>query len=353
VRIWNERHRVSVPFDERSKGFVWFFSFLSYFSKLEVEEDADLILLLDEPALNLHAMAQADFLHFIDERLAPKHQVIYSTHSPFMINLDHLNRVRTVQDVDDRGTVISDDVLTNDQETLFPVQVALSYRMAQSLFLAPHCLMVNAPSDLIYLQVLGEVAAARNRTRLDPRWVIIPVGGVDNLHTLVSLLGENYVSVAVLMDVTPASKERIEHLSHDVVARPSSPIKWVEVTRVRDSDIEDLLDADFYLKLVNAAYDADLPVELTLRSISDSNPRIVHRIAAYFESEGIAGGRFDPYLPAAYLLQHHAEFRNEIDDSSVERVASLFERINSLLPTNGAVPSAAEVARGHMMTVSP
>ena len=168
------------------------------------------ILLLDEPGLNLHAMAQNDFLRFIDESLAPKHQVIYSTHSPFMINLDHLNRVRTVQDVDDRGTVISDDVLTNDQETLFPVQVALSYRMAQSLFLAPHCLMVNAPSDLIYLQVLGEVAAARNRTRLDPRWVIIPVGGADNLPTLVSLLGENYVSVAVLMDVTPASKERIE-----------------------------------------------------------------------------------------------------------------------------------------------
>ena len=76
VRIWNNRHRVSVPFDERSKGFVWFFSFLAYFSRIEEEEKSDLVLLLDEPGLNLHAMAQDDFLRFIHERLATKHQVI-------------------------------------------------------------------------------------------------------------------------------------------------------------------------------------------------------------------------------------------------------------------------------------
>ncbi|MQG83201.1 MAG: ATP-binding protein, partial [SAR202 cluster bacterium] len=106
VRIWNDRHRVSVPFDERSKGFVWFFSFLVYFSQLEEEQKGDMVMLLDEPGLNLHALAQYDFLRFIDERLAPKHQVVYTTHSPFMINLDHLNRVRTVEDMDDLGTVV-------------------------------------------------------------------------------------------------------------------------------------------------------------------------------------------------------------------------------------------------------
>ena len=335
VRIWNNRHRVSVPFDERSKGFVWFFSFLSYFSQLEAEEDGDLILLLDEPGLNLHAMAQEDFLRFIDERLAPKHQVVYTTHSPFMINLQHLNRVRTVQDVDGKGTVISDDVLSNDRDTVFPIQVALGYQMAQTLLLAPHCLMVNAPSDLIYLQVLGEVVASTTGYRLDPRWIVIPVGGADNLPTFVSLLGEKYVSVAVLMDVTPTNKERIERVNSETSGR--SPIKWVEVTRVRDADIEDLLEPDFYLKLVNAAYGGDLPMELTLKAISESNPRIVQRIAAYFESQGIVGGRFDPYRPAAYLLQNHATLRGDVSGATMERVTALFQRVNSLLPTNGAV----------------
>ena len=161
VRIWNNRHRVSVPFDDRSKGFVWFFSFLTYFSRIEEEEDCDLVLLLDEPGLNLHALAQADFLRFIDERLASKHQVIYTTHSPFMINLDHLHRIRTVQDVDDRGTVISADTLSNDQETIFPLQVALGHNLANTLFLAPHCLMVNSAADLIYLQILARYARQR------------------------------------------------------------------------------------------------------------------------------------------------------------------------------------------------
>ena len=70
-----------------------------------------MVLLLDEPGLNLHALAQRDFLRFIDQRLAPKHQVIYTTHSPFMIDLDNLSSVRTVEDMDNLGTTVSADVL--------------------------------------------------------------------------------------------------------------------------------------------------------------------------------------------------------------------------------------------------
>ena len=345
VRVWNNRHRVSVPFDERSKGFVWFFSFLSYFSQLEQDEDSDLVLLLDEPGLNLHAMAQKDFLSFIDRRLAPKHQTIYSTHSPFMIDLEHLSRVRTVQDVDDRGTVIGDDVRGNDRDTVFPLQVALAYEMAQTLFLAPHCLLVNSASDLIYLQVLGELAASRHRMRLDPRWVVIPAGTADDLPTFLSLLGDNYVSVAVLMDVTPSSSNGTETLDQVASDGRRSPIKWVEVTRVRDADIEDLFDPNFYLRLVNESYADDLPASLTLKAISDSNPRIAKRVAAYFRSEGVVGGRFDPYRPAAYLLQRYGELRDHVDDATAERAASMFERINLLLP--GAAPASdlKELAR--------
>ena len=336
VRIWNNRHRVSVPFDERSKGFVWFFSFLSYFSTLEEEEDADLILLLDEPGLNLHAMAQRDFLRFIDDRLAPKNQVVYSTHSPFMINLDKLSSVRTVQDVDDRGTFVSDDTLSNDRETVFPIQVALGYQMAQTLFLAPHCLMVNYPSDLIYLQVLGEAVASIGQMRLDPRWVVIPVGGADNLPTFISTLGENYVSVAVMMDVSTKNRLKLDHINRNAAVKRYNPIKWVEVAKVRTADIEDLFEPTFYLKLVNEAYAGELDEPVTMKSISESNPRIVQRLDSYFRRHRIAGGRFDPYRPAALLLQEHSRMRGMISDPTIERAASLFERINSLLPSNGA-----------------
>lgn len=335
VRIWNNRHRVSVPFDDRSKGFVWFFSFLTYFSSIEEQEECDLVLLLDEPGLNLHALAQHDFLRFIDERLAPKHQVVYTTHSPFMINLNHLDRIRTVQDVDDRGTVISSDTLSNDQDTVFPLQVALGHNLAHTLFLAPHCLMVNSAADLIYLQILGEMCASKGYQRLDPRWVVIPVGNADNLPMFVSLLGENYVSVAVLMDVTPKNKEKMELVNKNSIMQRNNPVKWVEVQKIRTADIEDIFEPAFYLKLVNESYAMELLEPVSMKAISAKDPRIVQRLEAHFEAENIAGGHFDAYRPAAYLLENHAQLKHEIGDDAIERAVSMFQRVNSLLPHDG------------------
>ena len=334
VRIENARHRVTVSFDERSKGFVWFFSFLSYFSHLEETESGDLIILLDEPGTALHAMAQKDFLRFMDERLSPRCQVLYSTHSPFMIDLDKLHRIRLVQDMDGIGTVISDDAVHNDRETVFPLQMALGYQMAQTLFLAPHCLMVNSPSDLIYLQVLGDVVTEVSGVRIDPRWVIIPVGSTDNLSTFVTLLGDNYVSVAVMMDLTPTNKEKIEAINKKNESEGENPVKWVQVTRVRDADIEDLFDPKVYLELVNLSYATQLDEPLTMRTITDSNPRIVERLKAYFSRMGIAGGVFDRYVPASYLLENFDNFKGNLSEDTLEKIQTLVERINSLIVDN-------------------
>lgn len=70
LRIKNRRHRgVSTPFDQRSRGFIWFFSFLVWFDSVHYQlnpastaKQGNVILLLDEPGLALHALAQADFL---------------------------------------------------------------------------------------------------------------------------------------------------------------------------------------------------------------------------------------------------------------------------------------------------
>jgi predicted ATP-dependent endonuclease of OLD family len=119
-----------MDFDERSAGFTWFFSFLVQFSQVK-KKFGNVIILLDEPGLSLHGKAQADLLRFIDEELKPHHQVIYTTHSPFMVPADKLATVRTVEDVviekEDKeievhGTKISTDVLKVDRDTLFPLQ---------------------------------------------------------------------------------------------------------------------------------------------------------------------------------------------------------------------------------------
>lgn len=151
VRMYDNRHMLSLPFDERSSGFQWFFSFLTAFSRYEYD-NTPVIILLDEPALGLHAKAQRDFLRFIEERLSKRCQVIYTTHSPFMIQPDHLERARLVEDRGrDTGSVTTSDVLTTDSDTLFPLQAALGYDIAQHLIIAKDNLVVEGPSDFLFM----------------------------------------------------------------------------------------------------------------------------------------------------------------------------------------------------------
>ena len=86
---------VEVNLDERSRGFKWFFSFyMTFAADTQGGSAENAILLLDEPGLYLHAMSQADLLrHFEDDF---KNQIIYTTHSPFMVPTHNLDAIRTV-----------------------------------------------------------------------------------------------------------------------------------------------------------------------------------------------------------------------------------------------------------------
>ena len=134
------------------------------------------------------------------------------------------------------------------------------------------------------------------------------------------------------MDITPTNKERIERINRTNGKTEDEAIKWVEVTRVRDADIEDLFEPNFYLSLVNASYSSHLEQPLTMKTITESNPRIVERLTDHFRARAIDGGIFDRYKPASYLLENFDEFRDEISADTVAKVASLIDRVNGLLP---------------------
>jgi len=198
TRIENTRHGVTTRFDERSSGFVWFFSFLVWFGQVRDNFGEDVILLLDEPGMGLHAKAQADLLRYIDDELADKYQVIYTTHSPFMISPSHLLRARTVEDVlqkaakpgDDDielGTKVGDDVLSTDRDTLFPLQACLGYEITQTLFIGENSLLVEGPSEILYLPWFSRKLKSLNRQGLDNRWTLTPCGGIDKVPAFLSL----------------------------------------------------------------------------------------------------------------------------------------------------------------------
>ena len=115
------------------------------------------------------------------------------------------------------------------------------------------------------------------------------------------------------------------------VLAASGLIAVSEFTGTADADIEDLFDRDFYLKLVSIAYENELPAALTTADINAADPRVVRAIEAYFRDNGINGGKFDHYRPAAILLRRQAELLPQIGQDTIGRAARLIGRINALL----------------------
>ena len=67
TNIWGEvydtKHLASTALGSRSRGFVWFFSFVAMYSQVQ-RAGANVIILLDEPGLTLHGRAQSDLLRY-------------------------------------------------------------------------------------------------------------------------------------------------------------------------------------------------------------------------------------------------------------------------------------------------
>jgi len=329
VRVENRRHRVTVPFDERSRGFVWFFSFLAYFSKLEEESEEPLILLLDEPGLSLHATAQHDLLRFINERLAPHHQVIFTTHSPFMIDPHNFRRVRTVVDDPETGTTVSADILKTDAESAFPLHAALGIELTQTLFVGPNVLLVEGPSDVIYLQYLSDQLIKAGKSGLDERWVLVPGGGISKLAVFLTLFGANQMRVAVLVDSSVKNNRTINELRTSGKLYDGGIVQIGDASGAEEADIEDLLPAQLYVKLINEAYRgvlADNP--LTLDELPDE-PRIVKRVEKAFAAREINGGRLNHYSPAGALLRTKSITRMSEEELSTAEM--MISRINAFL----------------------
>ncbi|KIO48177.1 ATP-dependent endonuclease [Nitrosospira sp. NpAV] len=350
TRILNKLHDVTVPFDDRSTGFVWFFSFLALFSQVKKRSGARTILLLDEPGLSLHGKAQGDLLRYFRERLAPDHQVIYTTHSPFMVPSDDLSSVRTVEDVviyhqdeapEVRGTKVGGDVLSTDPDTLFPLQNALAYEITQALSAGQHTLLVTRPSDLLYLRAMSEVLRSHKRTPLDPRWTICPAGGVEKVSAFMSLFGGNRLQVAVLSDLASAH-EKVEDLSRWKILRDGHIFTIGAYAGQQDADIEDMLGAGLYGEIVGGCY--GLKGKQAVAALPAGSRIVNHTIERFrAQPETVPGTvtEFDRYVPAVYFTEHQSDIIKKLFGADLKvtlgRFEQLFSDLNALLPETGQV----------------
>lgn len=324
IRVKNTKHRVTLPLKNRSKGFRWFFSFLVWFSKIQADRNKNYILLLDEPGLNLHASAQDDLLGFI-EKIAEDYQIIYSTHSPFMIDSLQLHRVRTIFDSEE-GSKISDAIQEKDPDTLFPLQAALGYDIAQNLFISQNNLLVEGPADLLYLSIISNILESKGRKGLDPNITIVPTGGLDKVATFISLLRGSKLNIACLLDTfnDSKSKQRVDDLVMNKIVK-GKRIKYFDEfidTTNNKADIEDLFKKEEYLFLFNSSHSEHKDIEII--DLNDSISNIIIQINTALEIK-----RFNHYLPA-YEFAKIKNIEAHISDETFDVFENMFKDINKL-----------------------
>jgi predicted ATP-dependent endonuclease of OLD family len=318
LRVEDTRHDFSSRLDRRSTGFQWFVSFIASF--LEFEKDANLILLLDEPGLSLHARAQMDLLDAVDTYLTGGRQVIYTTHSPFMVRTARLDRVRIVEDQGpEKGSIVLNDAgVCSDPDTLFPLQAALGYDVAHNLFIGDRNILLEGVSDFIYLNVLSAHLNAAGRAYLPENARLLPVGGVSSIPTFLALLGQQLEVVVLLDGDSPRQK-----VDNAIAAKRLEAKRVLSVDKfstVKGADIEDLFTPDEYLEMFNAAFSK----KLKKKDVSGDD-RIVKRIARKH-------GEFDHGRVAGYFLANQTEILPRLSKETVDRFDALIRALGSALP---------------------
>jgi hypothetical protein len=344
INVWGEVydsvHLAHTPLGVRSRGFVWFFSFLAWYEVIKREKQ-NVILLLDEPGLSLHGRAQGDLLGYFEAELSA-HQLLFTTHSPFMIDPAKFERVRIVQDlgIDNKeplpreqdGTKVLTNVFDATDDSLFPLQGALGYEIQQTLFIGPNSLIVEGHADMHYLRAFSAQLEREDRSGLSEKWVITPVGGSGKVPTFVALLAsQKRMNVATLLDIQKSDRGQIEDLYKKKLLNKKQVTTYGEFTGKDEADVEDMFERDFYLALVNAEFAKQLETSIDPAALNSNDPRILRAIEAYLEANPLKSGTFGHYRPARYFSENAALLWPQVSDATKDRFEAAFIKLNNLL----------------------
>lgn len=333
-RIWiadDRRPGVKIELEGRSKGFQWFFSFYLIFLVESEEGHKDAILLLDEPGLHLHPTAQQELIAFF-EKLAETNQLIYTTHSPFLIDGDNLHRVRPVTEDDSGQSRVSVEGWPKDRETIFPLQAAAGYAMVRGLFQHKQNVLVEGMSDYYYLHALSHQCRDTNRTALPDNIYITPCGGTKMVGHIASLFLGQEVRPIVLLDGDDAGRVRRDALMKDLYSTHGSAILMLDDAldlNGNDVEIEDILGEDIVVVAVNALIGKSLKLNDTDRKAGSLPKRI--KAAADRKSIDLPDGW--KASVAIQLVSTWAETKAVLPAPVLEAAALLFGAIRERFKT--------------------
>jgi len=218
-----DRTETDYSFSERSSGLKYFLSYYVQYRAHAPAGGRQEILLMDEPDAYLSSQAQQDLLKIFEAFAFPEDsrkpvQVIYVTHSPFLIDKNHAERIRVLdKGVGEEGTRVVRDAAKNHYE---PLRSAFGAFVGETTFIGNCNLMVEGQADQI---LLAGAATHLRRSRVSTlqtldlnRVTIVPAGSAQHIPYMVYLARGRDVeqpAVMVLLDSDQSGAEAKRRLA--------------------------------------------------------------------------------------------------------------------------------------------
>lgn len=256
-RIWvaDERRSEEIELENRSTGLQWFLSFFLVFTYESDDNHENAIVLLDEPGHSLHPLAQRDLTRFFDS-LAETHQIAFTTHSPFMIDANRLDRVRKVF-VDERGGTKSSANLAEGASgsgATYAVHSALNLSVAESLLLGCTPVIVEGPSDQHYLSAIKTILIRKGKIKPRGELVFPPSGGAKTAKLIAAILmGRDDTLPYVLLDSDAAGLQAAKNLNDSLYQGSQNFVFTTDqfITSMAETEIEDLMPAMLVIQVLD------------------------------------------------------------------------------------------------------
>ena len=323
--------------NRRAEGFKWTFSFIVNFAaETQRAELKEAILLLDEPARNLHPTQQIGISDLLKD-LAGSNQVLYATHSPFMI-FDYTPGNLLVVELDKRRHLsrIFYDYWNADDKTLTPILYGLSRGNVEAMTdreigtNSRPVIIVETMSDSMYLN-------AFDRFLQDPNISMNPLN-VITAHSKNSVLPlaifhqKHGYRTFVLLDNTDESRQISAQLEANEFSRHQT-IFFEREGRTLES-MEDYIVPDDYLHAVNQTYEIKLRAEgyssLSVEDVmSKNNDGILENLNEIWGGRQEDGwGRFENEEITRYICEKIALGQADfLSDKTKDRFRSLYRLI--------------------------
>ena len=284
----------------RSDGFRWWMAFFLDISSFLARRSGRSIVLLDNPATELHEKGKGDVLRFIQEAAkSDRIQIVYSTHERALIDPWRPDRIR-VASLTREGTKIRTVRGAASNGMLEAVMKSIGSPARYSLFGAPRTVSFEGVSDMYIVSAVNEYLARTNPdAALDKdTYSINSVGGIGKAQYTWQVYRNLDIDFVIVVDRGDQSAGLAKRVGAEEFGR-----RFVELPPVqgkRGADVEDLVDRSLYYEAFECTYRHILDAVPAIDEIDgDATQRRSVNYAGWFKRSGES---FDKALVAQRMF---------------------------------------------------